>query len=123
MTDILAPILTSLNNDAESFFCFTHLVERTPFFTKAGKRVTLHRQVVKKERERGREREDTGQCTNVFSGKCGGGGGGKGEKRERGLSQFIQPLTVYTMSIVHKDQSMTKLSLSSFSLSRFYSRT
>ena len=78
MTDILAPILMSLNNDAESFFCFTHLVERTPFFTKAGKRVTLHRQVVKRERER----EDTGQCTNVFSGKCGGGEGGR-EEEER----------------------------------------
>lgn len=46
MTDILAPILMSLDDDSESFFCFTRLVERTPFFTKAGKRVTLHRQLV-----------------------------------------------------------------------------
>ena len=84
MTDILAPILMSLNNDAESFFCFTHLVERTPFFTKAGKRVTLHRQVVKRERER----EDTGQCTNVFSGKCGGGGGRERRGREDFHSLF-----------------------------------
>ena len=119
MTDILAPILMSLNNDAESFFCFTHLVERTPFFTKAGKRVTLHRQVVKRERGR-RERK---RILNVQMYLVENVGGGEGEKRERGLSQFIQPLTVYTMSIVHKDQSMTKLSLSSFSLSRFYSRT
>lgn len=110
MTDILAPILTSLNNDAESFFCFTHLVERTPFFTKAGKRVTLHRQVVKKERERGRRERI---LVNVQMCLVENVGGGEGEKRERGLSQFIQPLTVYTMSIVHKDQSMTKLSLSS----------
>lgn len=43
-------------------------------------------------------------------------GGGR-ERRGREDFQFIQPLTVYTMSIVHKDQSMTKLSLSSFSLS------
>lgn len=46
MTDILAPVLMCLNDDADAFFCFTKLVERTPFFQKAGKRVTLIRQVV-----------------------------------------------------------------------------
>ena len=46
MTDILAPILMCLDDDTEAFFCFTRLVERTPFFEKAGKRVTLNRQVV-----------------------------------------------------------------------------
>ena len=83
MTDILAPILTSLNNDAESFFCFTHLVERTPFFTKAGKRVTLHRQVVKKERERGRRERILVNVQMYLVENVGEGGGGGREEGER----------------------------------------
>ena len=47
MTDLLAPVLMTLNNDAEAFFCFTHLVERSPVFKHSGKKITLHRQVVR----------------------------------------------------------------------------
>lgn len=93
MTDILAPILTSLNNDAESFFCFTHLVERTPFFTKAGKRVTLHRQVVKKERERGRRERILVNVQMCLVENVGGGRERRGREDCHSLfnhSQFTQ---------------------------------
>ena len=92
MTDILAPILMSLNNDAESFFCFTHLVERTPFFTKAGKRVTLHRQVVKRERGR-RERKRILNVQMYLVENVGGGRERRGREDCHSLfnhSQFTQ---------------------------------
>ena len=46
MTDLLAPLLSTLDNDSEAFFCFTQLVEKTVFFKPAKNSVSVERQVV-----------------------------------------------------------------------------
>lgn len=46
MTDLLSPLLYSLNDDVEAFYCFTVFIERTAFFKPAKDRVSLRRQMV-----------------------------------------------------------------------------
>lgn len=45
MTDLLSPLLYTMDDNAEAFFCFTSVVERSPFFKPAKDRVSLRRQV------------------------------------------------------------------------------
>ncbi len=46
MTDLLSPLLFSLDDDIEAFYCFTVIVEKTAFFKPAKDRVSLRKQVV-----------------------------------------------------------------------------
>ena len=47
MTDLLSPLLYTMDDNAEAFFCFTSVVERSPFFKPSKDRVSLRRQVVR----------------------------------------------------------------------------
>ena len=49
MTDLLAPLLAALDDEAEAFWCFTKLVEGTAFFRPANNHVSVERQLVSKQ--------------------------------------------------------------------------
>lgn len=46
MTDLLAPLLSALDDDAEAFFCFTCVMERSLFFKLTKPSASLERQLV-----------------------------------------------------------------------------
>ena len=46
MTDLLAPLLVSLEDEAMSFWCFTKLVERSVFFKPSSVSVSMDSQLV-----------------------------------------------------------------------------
>ena len=47
MTDLLAPLLSALDDDAEAFYCFKSVMERSLFFQSAKHSVSLERQLVR----------------------------------------------------------------------------
>ena len=47
MTDLLAPLLAALDDEAEAFWCFTKLVEGTAFFRPAKNHISVDRQLVR----------------------------------------------------------------------------
>ena len=47
MTDLLSPLLASLDSEEEAFWCFTHLVEGTAFFKPAKDHVSVEQQLVR----------------------------------------------------------------------------
>ena len=46
MTDLLAPLLAALDNEAEAFWCFTRLVEGSAFFKPAKDHISVEKQLV-----------------------------------------------------------------------------
>ena len=49
MTDLLAPLLASMENDVEAFWCFEKLVEGTAYFKPADNPVSVEKQLVSRE--------------------------------------------------------------------------
>ena len=52
MTDLLAPLLAALDDEADAFWCFTRLVEGSAFFKPAQNHISVERQLVSVTKER-----------------------------------------------------------------------